>query len=199
MSWRSQGPEGMLAVGDPYVAGGTMVIDTVLTTHHNGHMEVRACVMDSAKPQKCSTSSDFEGNELTFLRDLVKEGNHPAMYPDPNFPERGFYAGGQAGTIKYFSHMFRIPEGIYGERVLLQWKYITANAVSFVMLLSCMPSLEDHAILTPSPLLPVHASRLRGLLRPAREPAQRLLGRGPASLHASLSQRRHPLGDLARA
>ncbi|KAL7550366.1 hypothetical protein ACHAWF_013610 [Thalassiosira exigua] len=130
MPWRAQGPGGTLAVGGEYVEGGTMVVDSILSTHHNGHMELRACVMDSSNATKCSTFDDFEGNELHFVQDLVPEENHPSMYPDPVFPERGMYAGGQAGAIQSFSFVYRIPEGIYGERVLLQWKYITANSCS---------------------------------------------------------------------
>ncbi|KAL7549595.1 hypothetical protein ACHAWF_012862 [Thalassiosira exigua] len=130
MPWRSQGPDFSDAAGGEYVEGGTMVVESYLDTHHNGHMEIRACVMSDADPGKCSTPEEFEGNELHFVQDLVKEGNHPAMPVDPNYPERGMYAGGQGGGIKSFKFMYRLPEGIHGEKVLLSWKYITANSCS---------------------------------------------------------------------
>ena len=40
------------------------------------------------------------------------------------------YAGGQGGGIKFFEFVFRLPEGMYGDEVLLQWLYITANSCS---------------------------------------------------------------------
>ena len=52
------------------------------------------------------------------------------MPPDPAYPHRGMYAGGQGGGTKWFRHEFRLPAGVSGEKVLLQWKYITANSVS---------------------------------------------------------------------
>jgi len=111
-----------------------MKVDSYLDTHHNGHMEIRACVIDAADPASCTTPEEFEGNELHFVQDLIHpqaEGSHPPMPPDPMYPERGMYAGGQGGATKSFSFEYRLPSGIRGERVLLQWKYITANSVSF--------------------------------------------------------------------
>lgn len=96
-------------------------------------MEIRACVMDDANPSKCSTPAEFEGNELHFVEDLIHpdaEGPYNTMYPDPNYPERGMYGGGQGGGVKTFRFLYRLPEGIFGDKVLLQWKYITANSCS---------------------------------------------------------------------
>ncbi len=39
------------------------------------------------------------------------------------------YAGGQGGSIKWFEFEYELPQGIYGDQVMLQWKYITANSV----------------------------------------------------------------------
>ena len=48
----------------------------------------------------------------------------------PNHPKRGMYAGGQRGSIKEFVFAYKLPIDIYGENVMLQWKYTTANSVS---------------------------------------------------------------------
>lgn len=40
------------------------------------------------------------------------------------------YAGGQGGGIKSFEFVYRLPDGIHGDDVLLQWLYITANSCS---------------------------------------------------------------------
>ncbi|KAL7541081.1 hypothetical protein ACHAXR_010610 [Thalassiosira sp. AJA248-18] len=134
MPWRSQGPGGQDAqVGNEYVEGGTMIVDSYLDTHHNGHMEIRACAMSDSDPTKCSSPEEFEGNELHFIDDLIHpeaEGFHGPMPADPNYPERGMYAGGQGGGVKSFSFLYRLPMGVFGEKVLLQWKYITANSCS---------------------------------------------------------------------
>jgi len=110
---------------EEYVEGQSIRVRSYLDTHHNGHMEIRACNKGSA-----CTPADFEGNELIFVKDLVYEGNHPAMPKDPNYPYRGMYAGGQGGSIKWFEFEYELPQGIYGDQVLLQWKYITANSCS---------------------------------------------------------------------
>ena len=121
MPWISQGS---------YDEGGLIAVDSYLDTHHNGHMEIRACIMDDANPTKCSTPSEFEGNELEFVQDLQFDPSYPAMPGDPNYPERGMYSGGQGGGVKEFSFLYKLPAGIVGDRVLLQWKYITANSCS---------------------------------------------------------------------
>jgi len=127
MPWRSQ--NGLSKQYEAYyVQGGTITINTYLDTHHNGHMEARVCVINDKDTSSCTKPSDFAGNELVFEQDLAL-GLHPPMPKDPNYPERGMYAGGQGGTIKEFAFKYRLPRGIFGEKVLLQWKYITANSV----------------------------------------------------------------------
>ena len=82
-------------------------------------MEIRACQKGLASTQECF---DTTGNELVFVRDVKFD-----MPADPNYPERGMYAGGQGGGLKDFEMIFKLPDGIYGDKVMLQWKYITAN------------------------------------------------------------------------
>ena len=125
-----------------YYEGGNITIDSYLDTHHNGHMEIRACIVDDSDPASCTTPAEFVGNELTFLEDLrccdctadtgdsIGCQSHPKMPADPNYPVRGMYAGGQGGGVKSFSFRYRLPDTIFGEKILLQWKYITANSCS---------------------------------------------------------------------
>ena len=40
------------------------------------------------------------------------------------------YGGGQGGSVKWFRHSYQLPQGLFGDKVLLQWKYITANSCS---------------------------------------------------------------------
>ena len=111
MPWTSQGS---------FTAGQFIEIKSYLDTHHNGHMEIRACADGSASTLACF---DTPGNELTFVRDVAFD-----MPADPAHPERGYYYGGQGGGIKSFHMEFKLPDHISGPQVLLQWKYITANS-----------------------------------------------------------------------
>lgn len=124
MPWFSQNQ------GEEYAEGGAITVASYLDTHHNGHMEIRACVVDDADPNKCTTPEEFVRNELHFISDNREGGLNPPMPADPSYPERGMYAGGQGGATKDFSFEYRLPMGISGEKVLLQWKYITANSCS---------------------------------------------------------------------
>ena len=122
MPWRSQS-----GYEEYYVEGGTITIKSYLDTHHNGHMEAHVCLVNDAS--SCTTPEEFAGNILIFESDLAL-GGHIPMPKDPHYPERGMFAGGQGGTVKEFAFKYRLPMGIYGEKVLLQWKYITANSCS---------------------------------------------------------------------
>jgi hypothetical protein len=122
MPWLSQGY---------YDEGGEIIIESYLDTHHNGHMEARVCVINDADPNSCTTPEHFAGKELVFELDLAL-GGHTPMPKDQNYTERGMYAGGQHGSIKAFKFRFKLPMGISGDKVMLQWKYTTANSVSLV-------------------------------------------------------------------
>ena len=114
-----------------YYEGGLITIDSYLSTHHAGHEEIRACVIDDNDDSSCTLPEHFpDENELIFVEDLVYDTSQREMFKDDNWPGRGYYSGGEAGGTKDFTHRYRLPEGIVGDKVLLQWKYITANSVS---------------------------------------------------------------------
>ena len=46
------------------------------------------------------------------------------LIKDPTYPERAYYANDQSN----FRFTYKLPEGVCGERVLLQWRYISANS-----------------------------------------------------------------------
>ena len=81
--------------------------------------------------------ADFAWKELFFDLDLAL-GGHPPMPKDTAYPERGIFAGGQGGSIKDFAFRFKLPMDFYGEKVSLQWKYITANSVSKTVVFFCV-------------------------------------------------------------
>jgi len=71
-----------------------------------------------------------------FHRDTLVLVFHPVLILHsllciPHYLYRtGMYAGGQGGGIKSFEFVYRLPEGMYGDEILLQWLYITANSCS---------------------------------------------------------------------
>ena len=89
-------------------------------------MELKACVLDDLPPGTGPTQECFDAYNATFVRD--ESGDD--MPADPYYPERGYYSGGQSGDKNQFTMVFKLPKGAYGSRVLLQWRYITANSCS---------------------------------------------------------------------
>jgi len=110
ISWNSN--------GSIYGEGDIITINSFLTAHHTGHMEARACPMGRGSTQEC-----FDANVLEFVEDLAY-----SMPKDEDHPERGYYYGSSDFNNEGFSMRFKLPEGLVGEEVLLQWWYITANS-----------------------------------------------------------------------
>jgi hypothetical protein len=113
MPWISQ---------ETFTEGQVITVKSYLDTPHNGHMELKACPNGDASTQECF---DTPGHELIFQEDVLY--NMPA---DPSYPVRGYYAGGQGGGLKSHEMRFKLPDNIKGDRVMLQYKYITANSCS---------------------------------------------------------------------
>jgi len=110
-----------------YGEGDVVELDVVLTAHHMGHFSYKACAINAGEvaSQEC-----FDSNPLTFVEDVLY-----GSLPDPDYPNRAYIPKSDApfiqkdGSNNYkFSHRFRLPEGLSGELVLLQWHYITANS-----------------------------------------------------------------------
>jgi len=110
MSWNSN--------GNIYGEGDIITISSFLTAHHTGHMEARVCSMGRASTQEC-----FDANPLEFVEDLAY-----SMPKDENHPERGYYYGSPEFNNEGFIMQFKLPEGLVGDEVLLQWWYVTANS-----------------------------------------------------------------------
>ena len=107
MPWQSQ------AV---YTEGQEIFIEATLTANHAGHFDLFVCPDGVASTQQC-----FLDNPLTFVEDMLYDG--PV---DEDYPTRAYVSPDQLFRFKY-----RLPMGISGEQVMLQWRYVTAN--------SCIP------------------------------------------------------------
>jgi hypothetical protein len=108
MPWMSQ---------EVYNEGQEIRVEVTLTTNHGGHMELYVCGLGDASTQEC-----LDSNPVKFVRDELYGG--PV---DPNYPERAYFAYGQSD----FAFTYKLPMGVTGDKVLMQWRYVTAN--------SCVP------------------------------------------------------------
>mmetsp|Transcript_16773 Transcript_16773/g.19172 ORF Transcript_16773/g.19172 Transcript_16773/m.19172 type:complete len:667 (+) Transcript_16773:45-2045(+) len=95
-----------------YVEGQEIVIESELTANHAGHMDIFLCGGPEYTPE-C-----FLSNPATFIEDMLYGG--PV---DPAYPSRAYYS-----TNYEHKHKYRLPMGVTGQRVMMQWRYITANS-----------------------------------------------------------------------
>eukprot|EP00559_Dactyliosolen_fragilissimus_P003526 CAMPEP_0184861872 /NCGR_PEP_ID=MMETSP0580-20130426/6455_1 /TAXON_ID=1118495 /ORGANISM="Dactyliosolen fragilissimus" /LENGTH=621 /DNA_ID=CAMNT_0027359529 /DNA_START=146 /DNA_END=2008 /DNA_ORIENTATION=+ len=100
---------------ETYVEGGLIHVKSVLTAHHWGHMEIRACP-DVDNP----TFECFDKYPLEFVED--------PKYGAPKNSEYSIYGHFADKSKMEYEHIYRLPKGLKGDKVLLQWKYITANS-----------------------------------------------------------------------
>lgn len=116
-----------------YVQGQNIVLDVTLTAHHKGHFVFSACPI-SPPHNKIPTQECFDQHKLTFVSDLIHNANY-----DPRYPERAYLApvsdaenyvldlGATKGVMDYSFNML-LPKDLYGDVVLIQWYYLTANS-----------------------------------------------------------------------
>jgi hypothetical protein len=112
MPWVSQGTFGQ---------GEVVHVQVTITSHHYGHMELKACPDGRASTQAC-----FDTNPLIFVHDTLY-----GMPADPRYPERGYLAD---PTQHKFEMGFQLPENLAGTEVLLQ---VTIRHVGLVALFQC--------------------------------------------------------------
>jgi len=110
MPWNSQ---------ETYVQGQEILVTTELTTNHAGHMELHACAIGDDETD--ATQACLDASPLTFVRDVCYGGPVDDLYP-----VRGYYSN---NVLHQF--IYKLPQDLVGNRVILQWRYITAN--------SCLP------------------------------------------------------------
>ena len=99
---------------------------TVLTAHHKGHFEFKACPItgDEIPTQEC-----FDQNPLVYVGDALY--NAPQ---DPNYPVRAYIPLASHSTHKdaggsyLYVHTYKLPQDLIGNVVIIQWHYVTANS-----------------------------------------------------------------------
>eukprot|EP00591_Stephanopyxis_turris_P010789 CAMPEP_0195507578 /NCGR_PEP_ID=MMETSP0794_2-20130614/1000_1 /TAXON_ID=515487 /ORGANISM="Stephanopyxis turris, Strain CCMP 815" /LENGTH=605 /DNA_ID=CAMNT_0040634313 /DNA_START=164 /DNA_END=1981 /DNA_ORIENTATION=- len=104
MPWNSQAT---------YTEGEIIEIKSNLHTPHWGHQDVMICPDGDASTQDC-----FEAHPLEFIEDVTY-----GAPKDPQNPTRGHFTGAHVD----FTMRFKLPMGVTGDRVMMQWRYVTAN------------------------------------------------------------------------
>jgi len=115
---------GNLIVPQPqaiYTEGQIIDMEFVYTINHNGHHVTYACP-DFENP----TTECFLNHPLEFIEDTSMEayGTNANAPKDPNYPERGYVNPGASQT----KMRFKLPEGLTGDLILLQWHWVTGNS-----------------------------------------------------------------------
>jgi len=106
-------------VQECYEEGSIIDLKVFLTAHHGGHFEFYACPIAHGK---VPTESCFKDHPLEFVEDLLN--NAPK---DPNYPTRAYVHGLTSMTLGEFHYKYKLPVGLLGELVLIQWYYVTGN------------------------------------------------------------------------
>jgi len=113
-----------------YAEEDVIELKVTLTAHHMGHFQYKACPIN---PGEVASQECFDKNKLIFVEDVLY-----GSLPDPDHLNRAYIPRHDASFIRkdemgsyLFSHRFKLPPGLSGQLVLLQWHYITAN--------SCLP------------------------------------------------------------
>ena len=110
-----------------FMEGDIIDVESVITAHHMGHVEVRACPITASNP--IPTQACFNQHKLEFISD---EDGEFRMPQDESYRQRGYLTGstGAYGSQNRYFMKFKLPDGLIGETVLLQWWYFTANSCS---------------------------------------------------------------------
>lgn len=125
-----------------YTEGDIITVEVTVTTHHKGHFVFSACPTistTSGLDNQAPTQECFDKHKLTLVKDELYNANI-----DRRFPERVYIApasklewsnpGPDIQPVNGAPYKFKLqlPEGLYGEVVLLQWYYLTANSCKHV-------------------------------------------------------------------
>jgi len=120
-----------------HVEGDTITIETVVRANHRGYFEIGLCAMDDSG-MAIPSQDCFDANKLVLLEDVLYGGPVDEDYPtraylppdhfDPLPGYSGPVTGGQEIRDKdglLTRHTFQLPPGVHGEKVYLQWHWIT--------------------------------------------------------------------------
>jgi len=110
--------------------GDTITVEVILTAHHMGHFEFKACAIGHGE---IPTQECFDEYPLEFVSDELygapKDNNHVTRAYIPPTSYRGIQSDTSSDIVTGydFQYKMKLPSKLYGDLVLLQWHYLTAN------------------------------------------------------------------------
>eukprot|EP00542_Grammatophora_oceanica_P007762 CAMPEP_0194065442 /NCGR_PEP_ID=MMETSP0009_2-20130614/85466_1 /TAXON_ID=210454 /ORGANISM="Grammatophora oceanica, Strain CCMP 410" /LENGTH=839 /DNA_ID=CAMNT_0038718285 /DNA_START=108 /DNA_END=2627 /DNA_ORIENTATION=- len=121
-----------------YIEGQEITIETIIRANHRGYFEIGLCVMDGLGTD-VPTQACFDANKLEMLEDELYGAPVDPAYPtraylppDTNFQGAPGYGGPVTGGQEIKNkdglltrHRFKLPDGVHGDQVYLQWHWIT--------------------------------------------------------------------------
>jgi len=95
-----------------YMEGEIITVKSYMSTNHGGHMDLFVCADGASSTQEC-----LEANPLEYI-----DSTHGAP-KDVKYPGRGYYSNAVDFEMK-----FKLPMGVTGNQVMMQWRYVTGNS-----------------------------------------------------------------------
>ena len=95
-----------------------------------GHFTFKACPII---PGEVPSQSCFDKYPLKFVKDMRYNAPKDETYPDRAYiAPIGLRQIDSSGPLTgmAFKYKYKLPDGLYGENVLIQWHYLTANSCS---------------------------------------------------------------------
>lgn len=112
-----------------YAPGSIIDVESQITAHHKGHFELYACAIDHGETP---TQECFNSNPLTFVSDELYGGVKDANFPQRAYIPRTDFPGGLNNN--FFHHKYKLPDGLTGDLVLLQWYWVRQSCALLVVI-----------------------------------------------------------------
>ena len=106
MPWKSQ---------ETYQVGDTINVNLWMDKNLQGHFQLRGCPVEDRKSSS-ATEEYFEQYPLTFVEDVTH-----GVPKDEAYPERAYIYGGNQFDKVNMEYKFKLPDGLSGDKVLLQF------------------------------------------------------------------------------
>ena len=110
MPWKSQ---------ETYQVGDTITVELWMERNFQGHFQLRGCPVEDGKSSS-ATEECFEQYPLTFVEDVTH-----GVPKDEAYPERAYIYGGNQSDKVNMEYKFKLPDGLSGDKVLLQFFWYT--------------------------------------------------------------------------
>lgn len=108
-----------------YERGQEIYVEVIITAHHKGHFEFAVCPI---APYEIPSADCFQ--PVTFVKDFLYGAPKDENYPTRAYiPPVGYSLEDWTGIYGWkYQYLLKLPDYVYGDLVLLQWHYLSANS-----------------------------------------------------------------------